>query len=911
MADRRAHTGPAAERGDPVEQLVFECLERIETEGEAAVDALCAEHPEHAEELRRSLRTLRGLGVPAGPVGVPERLGGFRLLERIGEGGMGLVHLAEDERLGRKVALKLIRPENLLFRSSRERFQREVLAVARLQHPGIVPVYAVGEDQGIPFFAMQWIQGRSLATALAAVADRVPETLTARDLCPGATADADSPLGTGWVEACLRITMGTAEALQHAHERGILHRDVKPSNIMLAADGRPLLVDFGLAAAEGDSRLTRSGAAAGSPLYMSPEQIRGDRLDARTDVYSLGVTLYELLTLRCPFAGPTAEATRERILAGRPHSIRAVDRAVSWEAETVCLTAMDPDPERRYATAAAFAHDLANVLALRPIRARRPGAWLRARRFAQRHPAGTVAALLGFLLFCVAPTIAWLRIRAEIRRTVAAQQDAERRATTAQRVVGLLEGLFEASDPFGSEPRDVSARELLERGLPQVTAGLEGEPEVRATLLGAVGRVSRELGAYERARPLLLEALALRRSQPGTAVRDLGQSLIDLAGLHETLGEHAEAVALAREAIALLTPLGPSAAPQLAAAGCGLTIALRQLGDLEGSAEAGRRAVAIARGIEPGPAATLGNCLTALGITLVHSGADAAAEPLLREALATEERRLGPDHPAIAHQLTALAALLAARGALGEAQACHERALEIAHAHLEADHPWIARCLANIAMLHAMRGELPVAIERFRESLAALRAHFGESHTDIATTSMNLANALAQSGEFGEAETLFRAAIRLYGELVGEDHPNRAVALNCLAALLVQTGRPTEAVETATEALAILRSAGLPYAADSLAVLGEAQQALGDAPAAAATLAEALAGLRTICSPAQAEVLRVTAQLAALRAQLGDVAGARELLQAAIEAARTAGGAPDGAIEDLESALAELHDDGI
>ncbi len=413
---------PSDDRGsDPVEDLLAVCIERVGREGEAAVEAVCREHPSHAEEIRRAILGLKETGLlgeadgesaAGGGSSFPERLGDFRLIRRIGGGGMGVVYLAEQESLGRRVALKLIRPEHLYFAGSRERFRREVESVARLQHPGIVPIYTVGEASGIPYFAMEWIHGCTLADVLKKLGDEGPERLSGADLARAVQAcspsDADEPtegrasaaFEGSWAETCLRVVRDVALALEHAHARGVIHRDVKPSNVGVTRGGRIVLLDFGLARARGGQKLTRTGSELGSLAYMSPEQVKGDEnaLGPRTDIYSLGVTLYELLTLKVPYLSETTEVTRRLILDGRPDAIRLRNRAIGRDAETVCLKAMERDPARRYATAADLARDIENVLGHRPIEARRPGAWIRSMRWMERHPAMSAALALGALL---------------------------------------------------------------------------------------------------------------------------------------------------------------------------------------------------------------------------------------------------------------------------------------------------------------------------------------------------------------------------------------------------------------------------------------------------------------------------------------------------------------------------------
>jgi tetratricopeptide (TPR) repeat protein len=432
----------SARSDDPVEALLEECLLRWESDGSTALDDLCRAHPEHAAELRQGMALLRDSGI--GPVDspVPERLGDFCILSRLGGGGMGAVFVAEQLSLQRRVALKLIRPELLFFGSSRERFRREAEAVARLQHPSIVPVFAWGEENGLPYFAMELVEGCSLAGVLAELAGRAPLRMTGDDLAAAvarraAMATASPwPLAGPWPRVACNIVLQVASALHHAHERGVLHRDVKPSNIVIGTDGRARLLDFGLARTDGDLEITRSGTPLGSLAYMSPEQLCGRRdIDARTDVYSLGVTLHELVALQRPFRGVDTESLRSAILAGQRAVLPEQQGALMGDLETICAKATELDVARRYESVSALAADIEAALDGRPIAARRSGLFGRMVRNARRRPAR--AALLTVLALGT-PTIAvlgalWWQNRAagDVGRSYAERVDIAKQVTAA------------------------------------------------------------------------------------------------------------------------------------------------------------------------------------------------------------------------------------------------------------------------------------------------------------------------------------------------------------------------------------------------------------------------------------------------------------------------------------------------
>lgn len=414
-------------------EVMAACIDAWNEGGNAAVEAVLAAHPRLERTLRERLEKLQRAGLlgPGGDDGdpadgtgpgsqgeIPAQLGEFVLGKRLGSGGMGIVFVAEQLSLGRTVALKLVRPEQRFFPGARARFRREVEAVARLGDAGIVPIHCVGQDQGVDYFAMEYVRGASLGDVLAAVHATQPQDLAGRDVAVVAAARGELPLpeplpevyaGT-WVQTCCRIVMRMARAVHHAHERGVVHRDLKPNNTMVTPDGRVLLLDFGLAAAAGTSRITRSGAVLGTLHYMAPEQLLEGTVDARTDVYALGVTLHELLALRPPFHETSQERLRQQILHGVAAPLRQQNPDVPRDVETIVAVARDRDPARRYPTAEALAADLERFLQHRPIQARPIGAWLRTVRWSQRHPALAMAA--GLLLLGLATTpvlVPWMR----------------------------------------------------------------------------------------------------------------------------------------------------------------------------------------------------------------------------------------------------------------------------------------------------------------------------------------------------------------------------------------------------------------------------------------------------------------------------------------------------------------------
>ncbi len=793
--------------------LVALCLERMEREGPQALDALCRQHPEQAARLRVRVGNLRALGLSGEPTAsAPERLGEFSLLARLGGGGMGVVHAARQAGLDRLVAVKLMRPGTLHLEGARERFRREVGVLARLSHPGIVPVHAGGEVDGVPFMAMELVRGATLDEALAELSRRRggtpdPARLSGRDLLAAVQAvvarrDAvlaaagvprvDAPesgapppssaRGSGgpetarlyaesWVTTCVRLVLRLAEALAHAHAQGVLHRDIKPSNVMLTPDGRVLLLDFGLAAAEGSLRLTGSGEPLGSPAYMSPEQVRGERgeIDARADVYGLGLTLYEALTLHQPFVTDDAERTRRLVLAARPLALRAVNAAVPRDVEIAVQAAMDLDPRRRYASAESLARDLSNILELRPIEARPPGAALRLRRWTQRRPALATACVLGALLLVAGP-LGWeLNRRRSLEVVSAARDQTERNFRAALSAIGhVLRDI--ATEELHDVPRMQQARLVaIDRALelfPELERDRPDDPLVlgeRAELHAARAAVLRDLGRTADALAEFQHEVALRRRLAEGAGEDrrvaLAGALLGEAKAQHALGRNERALPAYDEALSLLRA-ACAAAPDDAARSGALVEALADLSE-----------------------------------TQRDTGLFDAARATLDEAVVLAERTARPDD---------------ARALARQARVCAEmyRLLDFRSQYAEAV-PWAQRTLAAC--------EMAAAAAPGKRAFAAAVA--GGYHA--------VAQSLINNGRFDEGDAAARAGLAVLDALL-RDYPDvrhyrdeRSRLADLLGISAGRRGRSDEAVAVFAERVAETDAACLaePERAD-LAVHG-------------------------------------------------------------------------------------------
>lgn len=546
MSSTDDRTAPHTEDDPRLVRAVQEYLGALEAGNRPDRRALAGRYPDLAEamapyldalDLMHGAEALRAAPEPdvaAAPLGA-EPLGDFRILREVGRGGMGVVYEATQLSLGRRVALKVLPLAATLDTKHLQRFHREAQAAAQLHHTNIVPVYAVGCERGVHFYAMQLIEGQSLAAVIAQLRREAgrPEDesigRTESQAAPAGAIRAGRPLGAGldpeadtarrltaslttqrserggkFYRTAARLIAQAADALEHAHQFGIVHRDVKPANLLVDAHGRLWVTDFGLAQFHADAALTRTGDLVGTLRYMSPEQASGRRvlLDHRTDVYSLGATLYELVTLEPIFPGQTSHDLLRQIIHDEPRAPRAHDRAIPIELETIILKAAAKTPAERYGSARELAEDLRRFLDDRPILAKRPSLAERARKWSRRHPSIVAAALL-LLLVCVAALLVnnWM-ITGEQARTKSALEREQRRAEEAEERFRLARRSVDEMIRLDEEElADRPGLENLRRRMlmsalvfyQEFIAQREGDPHAQAELRETKARVERIL----------------------------------------------------------------------------------------------------------------------------------------------------------------------------------------------------------------------------------------------------------------------------------------------------------------------------------------------------------------------------------------------------------------------------------
>jgi len=791
--------------------------------------------PLAAEALRESLAS--AWRREAGPE-IPERIGPYRVLDVLGEGGMGMVYRAEQsEPIRREVALKVIR-RGLDVERVVARFGAERQALARMEHPGIARVLDAGaDDEGRPYFVMELVRG-------------VPITRFCRER------------GLD-LRARVALMLRVCEAVQHAHQRGIIHRDLKPSNVLVGElDGQavPKVIDFGIAkaiaGAEGlDGLTTQHGVALGTPEYMSPEQagvVRAE-VDTRTDVWSLGVILHELLTGRRPFPmeSPTpAEIVRVLSAEGPavPSSLveprsRAVLRG---DLDAILLRALRRDADERYASVADFAEDLRRWMALKPVEARR-GAWsYRAGRFVRRHriAVGLAAvAVVGLAGMAVVFAVQSQVVSRERDRAVAAERQARAESETARRVSDFLVHLFEQADPRTAPGGMPSARQVLDRGAERVRGELKEDPIVQARLMSAIGEAYLGIGLLGEAMSMSREALEIQRRALPPDHEETAALLGRLGTLSHDLGEFEEAERFDTAALEMYRRLHGGDHPDVATALAAVAGDKQVRGDLAGAA------------------------------------------PLMREALEIHRRLLGAEHPEVAADLYMLGWLQHRQARWAEAESLYHAAAAIQRKAGESQNPDLGNTLNNLSGIRWELGDLSGAIAASRESFAIYRSMFGDEHVAVARGMGNLGRFLRGIGEYGEAETLLAESVRLLRASPAARPAYLAAMLETYGGLLHEIGRDAEARRLLDEALAIRgRLAGSRDAHSAIALreLGRLHVDRGELEAGERVLRKAVAEFRAKDPPGYPAFAIPLAALAEARAARGAYAEAESLLAEAI-----------------------------
>ena len=728
----------------------------------------------------------------------PTRIGPYNIIQLLGEGGMGVVYEAEETvPVRRRVALKLVRKGLDDAREVLARFDAERRALAVMSHPGIARVLQAGStDDGEPYFAMELVRGLPLTefcdTKRLAVRER------------------------------LQLFIGICEAVQHAHQKGVIHRDLKPSNILVTdEDGtpQPKIIDFGIAKALGpppaDAARTLAGFAMGTVAYMSPEQASTTAIDVdtRADIYSLGVMLYELLVGALPHdpaqvgvfeflarlasgdtMPPTPSAGLSTVLAQsdaiaqrRRTDLRHLQRALRGDLDWITMKAMHPDRVLRYETANGLAADLRRHLSNEPVAARPPSTRYRLEKFVRRHRMGVIVAGVASVLVTVSSVVATVGfVRARRAEQLAAEE-----AAAATQVADFMVDLFRQSDPNVQRRQNMTALALLEQGIRRVKMDLASQPLLQARLMQTMGTVETSLGKFAEARELLDAVLRTRERLLGADHPLVGETLTSLGELTRERGELDEAEQYLTRALAIREKaLGPHNVDVATTMSMLAVLRVRQTRLAEAESLYQRVLAIDALVREPNDARTLRDMR---GLAAVYRAMDrkVEADSLWRLVLQRQEQSLGADHPDVGSTLNNLGTLAYFDGQYEEAARYYARSRPIIEKAFGRDHPQTSGVINN-------QGEVLWKLKRYaeaelllRQALAIKERVYTPQHASIGISLNGLAGVLRDSGRPSEAEPLYQRALVIREQ--GSNPTDLAETLRDYAVLLRATGRGAQA----------------------------------------------------------------------------------------------------------------------
>ncbi len=693
----------------------------------------------------------------------PRRFGDYELLEEIARGGMGVIFKARHLSLNRVVAVKMILRGDFASVADLARFRAEAETAARLQHPNIVAVHEVGEQEGQPYFSMDYVEGQNLAQLVG-----------------------NTPLPTAHAATYLKTI---AEAVQYAHQKGILHRDLKPSNVLIDTNDQPRVTDFGLARhfnnsqpSTNDSHLTQTGQVLGSPSFMPPEQTaaKSDSIGPASDVYSLGAMLYHMITGRPPFVAESVPATLRMVAETEPVSPRLLNASVPRDLETICLKCLEKSPLRRYASAQELANELDRFLRDQPIHARPVSQAERVLRWCRRKPALATAIAL-VLVVAIGSPIAAYRINRERLQTQASQR-------MARVMTKFLADMLEGAGPSAAQGRDATMlKEILDRTAQSVGKDLKDQPEAEADVRLVLGKTYADLGFTTNALAMTQEALRLRQSHLGPMNPATADAFNNLGAMLYDTENYAGAEDAARHALAIRTNLFGQIDTNVALSLNNLGLALWNQNKLVEAEDAEQRSLAIRKKLLPADHPDIGVSLINLAGVQWARTRFTEVEANFGEAL----RLFGKvGNPVIVGVLQAnLATMFARRGDLAAAQELHERTLALRRNLYKGDHPNVEISLTQLGLVLAARDDLTAAESRFQEALAMQeRMNLGK-HTDVADALAGLGIILTKKGDWAAAEEKNQQALAMRIEVLkGEENPDVVDSLDALAVIAIARG---------------------------------------------------------------------------------------------------------------------------
>jgi serine/threonine-protein kinase len=763
------------------------------------------------------------------------KIGAYRIEREIARGGMGAVYLAvrDDDEFQKQVAIKLVRGINNKELLRRFRSERQILA--NLDHPNIARLLDGGTtDNGTPYVVMEYVDGIPIDE----YCDR--QRLSTKER--------------------LQLFRKVCDAIKYAHQNLVVHRDIKPSNILVASDSTPKLLDFGIAKllnAESSPQtvaITRTDMRLMTPEYASPEQARGETITTASDIYSLGVVLFELLTGHRPYqfknylpqemeriicecepkkpstaitsdlqrTGKNKDGETQRVnaemLSKRRASSDKLRKQLSGDLDNIVLMALRKEPERRYSSVEQFSDDIRRHLEGLPISARHDTFSYRANKFIKRHVVGVAVTTAVVLLIAALVGFYTWRLTQERNR-------AKAEATKAEQVAAFLTQLFEASDPGQTKGETVTAKELLDRGAAKIEKELAGQPDVQAKMMVVMGEAYRRLGFYDQSKLLFERSLETRRKLYGEENVDVAESLDSLGYLLFNQDKYEEGAKLLRQSLEMRRRLLGNQHLDVAASMTHLAIVFRNMGGNDDEAESlYRQALAIRRmnlgNDHPDVADTMNN----LAVLLQDKGAYDESETLFRQVIELERKRYGDEHPDLSGTMNDLAMLLQEKGDYEAAEPLFRRVLFLDRKILGDEHPDTVVSMNNLGTLLQQLGKYDEAESLLRQAISVEIKIKGENHWSVAFYQARLAKVFQAKGDYENAEKIYRQSLSLYRKNFDEDNKYIAAAMFGLGTLFNDKGEPQNAEPLLRKSLKILKDTLSP----GHHLLAEAEGELGE-----------------------------------------------------------------------------------
>ncbi len=746
-------------------------------EAQALLESIDRSEPFWQKWQTRNDRAMQTLFQELGEVPLePERIGPWRLIKLLGQGGMGNVFLGQraDGQYQQQVAIKVLR-QGLQTGRSLHGFEQERQILANLDHPNIARLYDGGVlTDGRPWLAMQYVNGLPLFP-------RVKEHNSS-------------------LSERLDLFQQVCDGVRYAHTNLIVHRDLKPDNILVTENGTVKILDFGIAKLLNDvphqraHLRTQTGLRLFSLDYAAPEQITGEPVTTATDVYALGLLFYELLTGTYPFDvegknQPQVEQVLRYNDPARPSTVTSRWKSeLRGDLDAIVLKALRKEPDRRYENAGQMADDITRYRSNLPVYARGDAFRYRAGKFYKRNRGKLVAALA--VLITIVSLVTYYTIRVTNERN-----EAQKQARRAGQVSDFLTGLFEASDPGHALGENVTALELLERGSANIRENLKNDPETRASLLEVLGTVYQHMGKYEKAQSLFGESLSLKREMLDPLNPDIARNLNEMASALLYQGQQDKAKEYLAEALDIHRQLNHADYPEYASTLNNLAFIYLQKNELDSAETMFRRAIVIRKKHIDHDSLKLATNLDGLAVTLERKGEDKEAEKFYRKALDIREKNLAANHPDMARSLNNLAGFLVRQGDMGNAEPLYRQALSIWRKVLGDEHLDVAKAMNNLASVLEKQGRLDDAEPLYQESLSIKRKTLGDEHISVAISMNNLGLLLRKNGEFEASEPLLKESLRIRRKVHNnQPHPQIARGLQSLASLYEDMARYPEAI---------------------------------------------------------------------------------------------------------------------